>query len=177
MLVSAIQKCKSVIIIYIYISSPSWAFLPFPPYPSRSSAFCFQVTSVFTSLSALEHDMVVIMAELLKGYLTVSQLHASVGRPPPRYSQWPLPPGTQVLVGSLPHWFRLVCVTVLDTVPGATDRMAAFFTLSLWNVQYIRMKREWTLELGGSGWLSAPLLGFVTLSKLVNLSEPWFPHL
>lgn len=58
---------------------------------------------MFTSLSALEHDMVVIMAELLKGYLTVSQLHASVGRPPPRYSQWPLPPGTQVLMGSLPH--------------------------------------------------------------------------
>lgn len=58
-------------------------------------------------------------------------------------------------------------MTMLDTVPGAMDRMAAFFTLSLWNVQYIRMKREWTLELDGSGWLSAPPLGFVTLSKLV----------
>lgn len=67
------------------MSSPSPAFLPFPPYPSRSSAFCFQVTSAFTLLSALEHDTVVIMAELLKGYLTVSQLHASVGRQPPRY--------------------------------------------------------------------------------------------
>ena len=183
-LVFAIQKCKSAIIlyIYIYISSPSWVFLPFPPSPSSPSAFCFQVANVFTLLSALEHDTVGIVAELLKGYLTVSQLHGSVGRQLPRCPQGPLPPGTQILMWPLPHWFRLVCVTMPDTVPGAMDRTAAFFTLSLWNVQYrirewIRMKREWTLELDGTGWISAPLLGFVTLRKLVNLSEPWFPHL
>lgn len=61
-------------------------------------------------------------------------------------------------------------------MPGATDRTAESLTLSLGTLQYV-MRRIWTLELERTGWISASPLGIVTSSKLVNLSEPWFPHL